>query len=365
MSRLVDALANDVDAALAALRQARAEARARAWAHRHPVSGEAGEVVVDLDATIALAHSDKEQATPTFKRTFGFHPLLAFLDHGGDGSGEPLAGVLRTGRAGANDDADNIAVLDLALAQLPDAERARVLVRGDAGAGTKAFLGYVSALGLQFSVGFGASDPIEQALARLPRAAWTPAYDADGQPREDAAVAELTGLLGHQLTTAGWPAGLRVIARRERPHPGAQLRLTDAEGWRITLVATKTPVGGPSHQLADLEARHRRRARAEDRIRALKDSGLRNLPLHDLDQNRIWLELVLLAADLLAWTQILALQGTAARRWEPKRLRLRLFSVARRLVTSARRTRLRLAGTWPWTRLVLDGITALRALRTA
>ncbi len=252
-----------------------------------------------------LAHSEKEQAAPTFKRSFGFHPLLTFCDHGPDGpgsGGEPLAGLLRTGRAGANDAADHITVLELALQQLPQAERGRVLVRGDAGAGTKAFLRHVSALGLQYSVGFAASDPVEAALKKLPKQAWTPAYDTDRQPRDGAQVAELTGLLADTLTKAGWPAGLRVIARRERPHPGAQLRLTDRDGWRITLFATNTPAGGPGRQLADLEARHRRRARAEDRIRALKDSGLRNLPLHDFAQNQIWLELVLLAADLLAWT---------------------------------------------------------------
>ena len=111
--------------------------------------------------------------------------------------------------------------------------------------------------------------------------------------------------------------------------------------------------------------RHRRRARCEDRIRGLKDSGLRNLPLHGFAQNQLWLECILLGADLLAWTQTLALADTAAQRWEPKRLRLRLFAVAGRLVTSARRTRLRLARTWPWTQIILDGIATLRALRTA
>ena len=152
-----------------------------------------------------------------------------------------------------------------------------------------------------------------------------------------------------------------MIARRERPHPGAQLRLTDTDGWRITLFATNTGHG----QLADLEVRHRLRARAEDRIRALKDTGLANLPLHDFAQNSLWLELVLLAADLLAWTQTLALADTPARRWEPKRLRLRLFAVAGRLVTSGRRTRVRLARDWPWTPLVLDEITALRPMHSA
>jgi hypothetical protein len=148
------------------------------------------------------------------------------------------------------------------------------------------------------------------------------------------------------------------IARRERPHPGAQLRLTDAEGWRITLFATTTAGG----QLADLELRHRQRARAEDRIRALKDSGLRNVPLHDLNQNKIWVELVLVGADLLGWTQTLALHASSARRWEPKRVRLRLFAVAGRLVRSGRRTRLKLTRSWRWTPLVVTGAKSLQAL---
>lgn len=358
VSRCIDALAGDVDAALAGLRTARAAARARSWAHRRPVAGNPGSgVTIDLDATVVVAHSEKESAAPTFKRTFGFHPLLAFADHGPAGTGEPLAGLLRPGSANANTAVDHITVLDLALAQLPATERGSVLVRGDSGAGTKAFLAHITALGLAFSVGFPATDPVARAIELVPPAAWTPAYDGDGHPREGAQVAELTGLLPG-LTDAGWPTGMRVIARRERPHPGAQLRLTDAEGWRITLFATSTAGG----QLADLELRHRQRARAEDRIRALKDSGLRNLPLHDLAQNRIWLELVLVAADLLSWTQTLALHDSPARRWEPKRLRLRLLAVAGRLVRGGRRTRLKLARTWRWTTLVVTGVKSLQAL---
>ena len=159
------------------------------------------------------------------------------------------------------------------------------------------------------------------------------------------------------MTGHGWPAGMRIIARRERPHPGAQLRLTDVDGWRITLFATNTPGG----RLADLELRHRQRARAEDRIRNLKDSGLRNLPLHDLAANHIWVELVLLAADLLTWTQILAFTGMQARVWEPKRLRLRVLHVAARLVTTGRKKLLRLPRGWPWAATIRTGYQQLTA----
>jgi hypothetical protein len=355
VSRLIEALATDADAAVAAIRSARAAARATAWRHRSPV-GETGRVVVDLDATVVLAHSEKEGATPTFKRTFGFHPLLAFVDHGADGTGEPLAALLREGRANANEAADQIAVLDAALAQLPEQVRGRVLVRGDTGAGVKALLGHVTGLGLEFSVGVPAQQPVLDALAALPRCAWRSAVDAGGEPRDGAQVAEITRYLPG--THVGWPAGMRVIARRERPHPGAQLRITDDDGWRITVFATNTRGG----RLADLELRHRMRARAEDRIRGLKDTGLRNLPLHDFAKNIIWVELVQLAAELLTWTQTLAFHNSIARFWEPKRLRLRVLHVAGRLVTTGRRHWLRLPRGWPWNDVVISGHTQLHAL---
>ena len=148
-----------------------------------------------------------------------------------------------------------------------------------------------------------------------------------------------------------------VIVRKERPHPGAQLRFTDIDGHRFTAFATSTRGG----QHADLELRHRRRARCEDRIRCAKDTGLRNLPLHGFDQNQIWCEIVALACDLLAWTQMLALTGRA-RRWEPKRLRLQIFSCAGRIVRGGRRLRLRLAASWPWTTEITTAITRLQAL---
>jgi hypothetical protein len=180
--------------------------------------------------------------------------------------------------------------------------------------------------------------PAQRPSGFVPKKAWTPAYDADGQIRPGAWVAEITGML--DLTA--WSKGMRVIVRKERPHPGAQLRFTDPGGRRFTCLATSTK----GAQLADLELRHRRRARCEGRIRRAKDTGLRNLPLHGYDQNKIWCEIVALACELLTWMQMLALAGPA-RSWEPKRLRLRLFSIAGRLIRGGRRLRLRLAATWP------------------
>jgi hypothetical protein len=355
VSRLIAALAADGQAATAAIRAARAQARERVWRRQRPLAGGArSQVIIDLDATLVTAHSEKESAASTFKRGFGFHPLFAFCDHGIEGSGETLVAMLRPGSATANSAADQIAVLDAALAQLPERERAQVVVRTDTGGGVKEFLHHITDLGLHYSVGFYAMPPVVQALANLPRQAWRAALDGDGLPRDGAQVAELTAYLPNTLR--GWPKGMRIIARRERPHPGAQLRLTDDDGWRITCFATNT-TGWP---IADLEIRHRQRARAEDRIRNLKDTGLRNLPFYGFAQNQIWLEIIALAADLLVWTQTLAFTSHPARRWEPKRLRLRLLTVAGRIICSGRRRRLRLPRSWPWNYLIETGWAALQ-----
>ncbi len=316
-------------------------------------------MVIDIDATLVDAHSEKQGAQPTFKRGFGFAPMFAFLDHGPDGTGECLAGVLRPGKANANNAADHISVLTDALVQLLPAsvDRSRVVVRTDSGGGTHAFVEHLHALGLRYSLGIAGWEPVLAALDALPKQAWRAALDADGQAREGAQVAELTGRLG-PTTGRPWPAGMRILARRERPHPGAQLRITDRDGWRITVFATNIR----GRRLAELEVQHRLRARAEDRIRVLKDTGLRNLPLHDFAANQIWLQLVLLASDLLTWTQTLALADTPARRWEPKRLRLRLLHVVGRLVRSGRREYLRLPRGWPWTQLLLNGHARLTAV---
>src|SRR5581483_11075777 len=119
--------------------------------------------------------------------------------------------------------------------------------------------------------------------------------------------------------------------------------------------------GGPGHQLADLELRHRRHARVEDRIRAAKDTGMRNLPFHDMNQNRIWLAVTALASELLAWTARLALPASAAL-YEPKRLRLRILAVAGRIVTSARRRTLNIDPAWPWAEVITLADTRLRTL---
>jgi hypothetical protein len=357
VSRLIARLAADAPRSLKAIRAARSAARERVWALAGPAAPGAGGglIPLDVDATVVTSCSEKEQAAPTWKKTFGFHPLTVFADHGPQGCGEPLAIMLRPGNAGSNTAADHIQAVKLALAQLPQDLRRRVLIRADSGGGTHEFLAWLTgaARRLHYSVGFPMTDDVQAAILAVPKTAWTPAYDGDRMVRPGAWVAELTGM----LNLAGWPKGMRVIVRKERPHPGAQLRFTDLGGHRFTCFATDSKGG----QLADLELRHRLRARCEDRIRAAKDTGLRNLPLHGYAQNQIWTELVAMACELLAWMQMLALPGKA-RRWEPKRLRLRIFTVAGRLARGGRRQRLRPAGHWPWATLITGAFTRLQNL---
>ena len=283
-------------------------------------------------------HSEKESATQTWKKTFGFHPLLCFLDN----TGEALAGLPGEGRAGSNTTADHITVLDQALAQIPDAHRhgTPILLRSDAAGSTHGFLAHIRSLRAQhhdirFSVGAAITAPVREAI--LAATDWVPAIDTDGDLREHAEVCEITGLLG----TTGWPDGTRFIVRRERPHPGAQLSLFDTiEGWRHQMVATDTPPGHGSIQ--HLEARHRAHARVEDRIRTGKNTGFGRFPSRHFAINQAWLELALTGIDLLAWTRTLLLDGDLATA-EPKKLRYRLPHVAARITRTARQTRLAIA----------------------
>jgi hypothetical protein len=364
ISRTVDALASDARRVLAAINTARAAARARVWAlageHAPDHDATADDpLIIDVDATLVTAHSDKQGAAPTFKRGFGFHPLWVFVDHGDEGTGEPLAVLLRPGNAGSNTAADHIAVTRQALTQLPGhlpgrRPGRRVLIRADSAGATHDFLGWVHRQRMSYSVGFTLPGEFADVLPQIPKQAWTPAIDSDGEPRDGAWVAEVTDL----LDLAGWPKGMRVIVRKERPHPGAQLRLTDPNGMRVTAFATNTRRG----QLSALELRHRRRARAEDRIRCAKHTGLTNLPLHDFGQNQIWCALVALACEITAWMQTLALVEHQARRWEPKRLRYRLFTAAARLVRTGRRVIVRIARHHPWADIIVTAITRLRQL---
>ncbi|MFI5801205.1 IS1380 family transposase [Streptomyces sp. NPDC051677] len=357
ISRLIGTLAASGEEALQAIRSARSEVRGRVWSLAGKNAPDAdGQVTVDLDGVLVIAHSDKEDAAATWKKTYGHHPLTAFIDHGPGGTGEPAAALLRPGNAGSNTAADHITTAQLALAQLPKKYRRgrQTLIRTDSAGGTHDFVSWLAKRGrwLSYSVGMVITDTIHRHLLQIPASAWTTAVETDGTVRDGAWVAELTGRL-----LDGWPKGMRLIVRKERPHPGAQLRITDADGMRITCFATNTP----DQPISELELRHRLRARAEDRIRAARSTGLRNLPLHHTTQNKVWLEIVQIALDLLAWMPMLALTGKA-RLWEPRRLRFRLFSAAAQLVTTGRRRILRLTKHWPWTGEITTALGRLALL---
>jgi hypothetical protein len=357
---------------------ARAAARERAWLLR----GEAGRgvpvvrcagmavpgLVIDLDATLVTCHSEKEKAAATYQHGYGYHPLLAWLDN----TGEALAGMLRPGNANANAAADHIQISDEALAQIPDEHRhgTPILIRADGAGATKAWLAHLRSLSAErgldvsFSVGFALTNQLKDAIGLLPETAWTVAVDAAGEPRPVdeclpvAQVAELTGLLPG-LSAAGWPEGMRVLIRRERPHPGARVSVFEAhDGWRYQAFATDTPHG----QLAFLEARHRAHARVEDRIRTAKQAGLGRFPSREFAINAVWLQLALTAADLIAWTQTILLTGELAKA-EPKLLRYRLLHTAARIIRRGRRTFVKIAAGWPWADDLAAAFTRLAGIR--
>jgi len=293
-----------------------------------------------------ICHSEKEQAAPTFKKSFGFHPMLAFCDN----TGEFLAATLRRGNAGSNTAADHITVLDAALAQVPDQHRhgSPILVRADTAGCTREFLAHVrglrdGAVSCEFSVGWAITVKERAAIAAIPAWLWAAAVDAEGGHRDGAGLAEITRVLPARALV-GYPQGIRVIVRRERPHSGAQLdAFEETDGWRYTAFATDTRVG----QLARLDARHRAHARVEDRIRCAKDTGLDHFPSRSFALNQAWLSVVVLAVDLIAWTQHLLLSGDLAKA-ESKALRYRLLHVAARLTRGQRRLWLRIQRSWPW-----------------
>jgi hypothetical protein len=303
-----------------------------------------GEVVVlDVDATLVTSHSEKEQAAATFKGGFGFHPIGVWCDN----TTELLAISLRPGNAGSNHAGDHIDVLRRAIAQIPASHRRHLLVRADGAGATHELLDWltgpaqVRAPRLEYSVGFPTKNTaLSSAITTIPEPVWTPAITTDGEIREGAEVAEVTELLDLRR----WPAGMRVIVRRERPHPGAQLSLLEeADGWRYQAFATNTGSG----QLAFLEARHRAHARVEDRIKAAKDTGLGRFPSREYTINQAWLQLVAIAADLTAWLRLVALPDELAV-LEPKLLRFRMLHVPARLTRAGRQRQLRLPQHWPW-----------------
>jgi len=351
-----------------------------------------GVTCIRLDATVTIAHSDKELAEGNFKG-YGHHPLLACCDNTG---GEPLAWMLRRGSAGSNTAADHLVLPDAAITALPPGFRRKLMVTADGAGASHALVARLDTLAgrrgyeLTYSVGWVLGERERAALRLVPERAWQIAIDARGEVRErraggacadlrcahracwieEAHVAELTSLLregpgGDQLD--GWPAAMRVFARRERPHPGAQLTLFEAaDGWRYSLWVTNRPAAtqGWLGQNAYIDAAHRVHARVEDAIRTGKDAGLGHFPSFGFGVNAAWLTAAMTGQILLAWLKLLALDGDLARA-EPRTLRYRVLHAAARLVRGGRRRLLKIQASWPWAEAITTAWQRIDALPQA
>jgi hypothetical protein len=383
--RALDEIADGGEQALGRITAAVNAARRTAWAHigaRHgkiPGIRIADKVLegvtgLRLDASVVTCHSDKEGAEANFKG-FGYHPLLAYCDN----TTEPVSGMLRVGSAGSNTAADHITMLDAAIAALPPQHRRRLMVTVDGAGASHDLVKHLDKLAsrpgyqLTYSVGWELGKRERAAIAMVPEEAWQICIDGRGEVRErraddacaddrcahracwveEAHVTELTSLLregpaGDQL--AAWPETMRIFARRERPHPGAQLTLFEIEdGYRYSLWVTnlaKTTRGWRGNQ-AYIDAAHRVHARVEDGIRTGKNTGIGRFPSEKMAMNKAWFAAALIAATLLAWLRLLALDGKLAKA-EPKTLRYKILHAAGRLVRGARSRQLKIQASWPW-----------------
>jgi Transposase DDE domain group 1 len=346
--RVVDRVASEQ--LLGGLRAAHAGARERFWKYH----GAPDRLTIDVDATLITAHSEKENAAGTYKGGYGFHPLHAYADE----TREAMGAILRPGNAGANTAADHVTVLDRALEQIPAEyiEALEILVRADTAGATHELADHCHAGNMRFSFGYELTESVRCAILETPEDAWIPALDQDGSDRQNGQVTEITD----RVDLSTWPKGSRLIVRRERPHPGAQLSFTDHDGYRFQAILTDQT----DPDIAIIERRHRQRARVEDRIRDDKDSGLAKFPFKEFALNEVWLEIVMLAHDLIVWTQALLLDGELAKA-EPKRLRYRLLHVAARLAFHGRRAKLRLQHDWPWVEELLAAFQKLKTLPAA
>ena len=318
--------------------------------------------MLDFDATLVNSYSEKQEATPTYKKGFGFFPLGVWCDT----THEPLEAMLRAGNTGANDADDHIELFDRALSGLPEEYQTGhfegdhpalvihpILVRADSAGATHGFVDAIRVANCDFSIGFPIDQGVRDAMLLVQEEDWIPARETDGSVRDGAWVTELTDL----IPLSAWPEETRLIMRRERPHPGAQLTLFDTvEGFRHTCFITNT--GGDD--IVTLELRHRGHARVEDRIRNWKDCGLANLPFDSFVRNETWVATSLIAGALLAWSQMVCFDGALAKA-EPKTMRYRVLHVAAYLAHKARGLTLRLDETWPWASDLANGFTKLRA----
>ncbi len=344
--RVIENISRDPEL-LGAIWDARVKARGHVWDQGTWPE----KVTIDVDGSLVNSHSEKEGAAGNFKGGYGFHPMLAFFDE----TSEAAAMVLRPGNAGANTAVDQIQVAEAALGQIPERGEngPKVLLRADSAGCVHGLLDWASENKVGFSVGFDMTAPVRDAITGIPDEDWIGALDQNGKARKNGEVTEITEL----IDLKGWPEGSRVIVRRERPHPGAQLTFTDSDGHRFQAILTDQT----GDDIAMLERNHRARARVENQISDAKDTGLANLPFKSFEMNQVWLEIVTIAHDLLAWTKTLTLEDELAVA-RPKRLRNRLLHVAARLSFHSRKAKLRLQADWPWATQLADAFRKLREL---
>ncbi len=343
---------------LRAIPLALATARERVWAAQPPT----GPMIWDFDSTLLNVHAEKEDAAPTYKRGFGFNPLGAWCDN----TKEPLGAILRPGNAAPGDADDHLELLEQVVRSVPLEYQLGheegddpalvvhpILVRADSAGASHRFVKSLSDANFDYSIGFPISGSVRDALLLAQEEDWVRARELDGGIRDGAEVIELTEI----IELKGWPAGMRVICRRERPHPGAQLSLFDIHaGWRHTCFITNTT--GPD--IAALELRHRGHARVEDRVRCWKACGLANLPFDGFCANQAWVAVSLIAGSLLAWSQMTCFDGALAKA-EPKTMRYRVLHVAAVLAHRGRDLIVHLDESWPWAAELATAFTRLRA----
>ena len=358
--------------ARAAIGRVRAAARKHVWAllpcglpEARFAGGvcQAGMVVLRIDGSLVVAHSKKERAAPTFKKTFGHHPIGCWIDN----TGELASLLLRPGNAGSNTATDLIGVLGEAITQVPTSYRQRLLITSD-GAGASHDLinwcqrqNHAADRTVQYSIGFDVDADVRAAIGRLHAQRWQPGLDnTTGNLRDDIDVAEITDLLRERLTRTGWPKAMRVIVRRTKLAPGEQPTLFQLDGYKYSCFVTNT---GPGLSIQLLDARHRAHARVEDRVRTSKDTGLGHLPSKSWTVNLAWCHAITVATDLLAWLKLLGCPDLPTlNKAEPATLRYRLLHVPARLVRHARIRWLRIPRGWPWATALTNAFDRIRAL---
>jgi Transposase DDE domain group 1 len=349
------------------LARARAKARAHVWdliegtPAGFPWLAIAGKVltgwlVIDLDATLVTASSDKEGAAPTWKKGYGFHPLGAWLAN----TRECLAMLLRPGNAGSNTFTDHKEVLAAAIRQVPARFRKKTLVRVDGAGASHELVNHLLSMSsarktVLFTCGWMITAADEAAIMQVPAGGWKPGITQDGGTEEDKDVAEITDLMSR---AGNWPDGLRWIARRVKPSRRHLRNLTCYEkktGWKYSITCTNIPGSGirdvpGSHHPQYIDVVHREHAVVETGgVRTAKAMGLRNLPSKTWQVNSGWVIAANIAADLAAWTRLLGhCNDEDLREADPDTLRYRIWHIPARLAHHARQRILKISPGWPW-----------------